>query len=115
MHTAVRAIYYIAPAIFYAKYFHGELVLNEDYGTDAIVYFRTKEVEAMELLPVYSDFACFYSVFSHDYDARTPRALQGTHHCLNMYHDLNPSSIFHIDDDNNFHVKTLLMNDGPYS
>ena len=37
-------------------YFHGDLILNscEGYGTDAIVYLKTKEAEAMELLPVYN-------------------------------------------------------------
>jgi len=40
----------------YARYFHGDLILNscEGYGTDAIVYLKTKEAEAMELLPVYN-------------------------------------------------------------
>ena len=38
------------------RYFHGDLILNscEGYGTDAIVYLKTKEAEAMELLPVYN-------------------------------------------------------------
>ena len=40
----------------YARYVHGDLILNscEGYGTDAIVYLKTKEAEAMELLPVYN-------------------------------------------------------------
>ena len=38
----------------YARYFHGDLILNscEGYGTDAIVYLKTKESEADRQVPL---------------------------------------------------------------
>ncbi len=40
----------------YARYFHGDIQLNsyEGYGTDAVIYLKTKEAEAIELLPVFN-------------------------------------------------------------
>merc|ERR1712038_1974804 len=40
----------------YARYFHGDLILNsyDGYGTDAVVYLKTSTVEATELLPVFN-------------------------------------------------------------
>jgi len=40
----------------YARYFHGDLILNsyDGYGTDAVVYLKTLTNEAMELLPVFN-------------------------------------------------------------
>ena len=40
----------------YARYFHGDLILNsyDGYGTDAVVYLKTMTHEAAELLPVFN-------------------------------------------------------------
>lgn len=40
----------------YARYFHGDLILNsyDGYGTDAVVYLKTLTHEAAELLPVFN-------------------------------------------------------------
>jgi len=40
----------------YARYFHGDLILNsyDGYGTDAVVYLKTLTNEASELLPVFN-------------------------------------------------------------
>jgi len=40
----------------YARYFHGDLILNsyDGYGTDAVVYLKTRTEEASELLPVFN-------------------------------------------------------------
>jgi len=40
----------------YARYFHGELVLNsyDGYGTDAVVYLKALTNEAVEVLPVFN-------------------------------------------------------------
>merc|ERR1739844_380756 len=40
----------------YARYFHGDLILNsyEGYGTDAVVYLKALTDDAMELLPVFN-------------------------------------------------------------
>merc|ERR1719283_443137 len=40
----------------YARYFHGDLILNsfDGYGTDAVVYLKTMTHEATELLPVFN-------------------------------------------------------------
>jgi len=40
----------------YARYFHGDLMLNsfDGYGTDAVVYLKTMTHEAAELLPVFN-------------------------------------------------------------
>jgi len=40
----------------YARYFHGDLILNsfDGYGTDAVVYLKTLTYEASELLPVFN-------------------------------------------------------------
>lgn len=40
----------------YARYFHGDLILNsyDGYGTDAVVYLKTVSHEALELLPVFN-------------------------------------------------------------
>jgi len=40
----------------YARYFHGDLILNsyDGYGTDAVVYLKTLTHEASELLPVFN-------------------------------------------------------------
>lgn len=40
----------------YARYFHGDLILNsyDGYGTDAVVYLKTRTHEACELLPVFN-------------------------------------------------------------
>jgi len=40
----------------YARYFHGDLILNsyDGYGTDAVVYLKTVPAEAAELLPVFN-------------------------------------------------------------
>lgn len=40
----------------YARYFHGDLILNsyDGYGTDAVVYLKTSTLEATELLPVFN-------------------------------------------------------------
>jgi len=40
----------------YARYFHGDLILNsyDGYGTDAVVYLKTLTHEANELLPVFN-------------------------------------------------------------
>jgi len=40
----------------YARYFHGDLILNsyDGYGTDAVVYLKTSTTEATELLPVFN-------------------------------------------------------------
>ena len=40
----------------YARYFHGDLILNsyDGYGTDAVVYLKTLTHEATELLPVFN-------------------------------------------------------------
>lgn len=40
----------------YARYFHGDLILNsfDGYGTDAIVYLKTRNDHAVELLPVFN-------------------------------------------------------------
>ena len=40
----------------YARYFHGDLILNsyDGYGTDAVVYLKTNTLEAQELLPVFN-------------------------------------------------------------
>jgi len=40
----------------YARYFHGDLILNsyDGYGTDAVVYLKTLTHEAKELLPVFN-------------------------------------------------------------
>lgn len=40
----------------YARYFHGDLVLSsyDGYGTDAVIYLKTKDDESMELLPVFN-------------------------------------------------------------
>eukprot|EP00096_Caligus_rogercresseyi_P008964 TRINITY_DN2951_c0_g1_i2.p1 TRINITY_DN2951_c0_g1~~TRINITY_DN2951_c0_g1_i2.p1 ORF type:complete len:339 (-),score=93.40 TRINITY_DN2951_c0_g1_i2:263-1279(-) len=40
----------------YARYFHGDLILNsyDGYGTDAVVYLKTHTYEANELLPVFN-------------------------------------------------------------
>jgi pyruvate dehydrogenase kinase 2/3/4 len=40
----------------YARYLHGDLILNsyEGYGTDAVVYLKTNDAEAIELLPVFN-------------------------------------------------------------
>jgi len=40
----------------YARYFHGDLILNsyDGYGTDAVVYLKTSTHEATELLPVFN-------------------------------------------------------------
>jgi len=40
----------------YARYFHGDLILNsyDGYGTDAVVYLKTSTTEANELLPIFN-------------------------------------------------------------
>jgi len=40
----------------YARYFHGDLILNsyDGYGTDAVVYLKTQTQEANELLPIFN-------------------------------------------------------------
>ena len=40
----------------YARYFHGDLILNsyDGYGTDAVVYLKALTHEATELLPVFN-------------------------------------------------------------
>ena len=40
----------------YARYFHGDLILNsfDGYGTDAVVYMKTLTHEATEMLPVFN-------------------------------------------------------------
>lgn len=40
----------------YARYFHGELILNsyDGHGTDAVVYLKAQTSEAVELLPVFN-------------------------------------------------------------
>lgn len=40
----------------YARYFHGELIVNsyDGYGTDAIVYLKTRTKDASELLPIFN-------------------------------------------------------------
>jgi len=40
----------------YARYFHGDLILNsyDGYGTDAVVYLKALTDDAMELLPVFN-------------------------------------------------------------
>ena len=40
----------------YARYYHGDLILNsyDGYGTDAVVYLKTLTHEATELLPVFN-------------------------------------------------------------
>jgi len=40
----------------YARYFHGDLILNsyDGYGTDAVVYLKTLTHEANELLPIFN-------------------------------------------------------------
>ena len=40
----------------YARYFHGDLIINsfEGYGTDALVYMKTKTTDANELLPIFN-------------------------------------------------------------
>ena len=40
----------------YARYFHGDLIINsyDGYGTDAVVYLKTLTHEATELLPVFN-------------------------------------------------------------
>eukprot|EP00088_Acartia_fossae_P018865 TRINITY_DN2093_c0_g1_i1.p1 TRINITY_DN2093_c0_g1~~TRINITY_DN2093_c0_g1_i1.p1 ORF type:complete len:431 (+),score=81.25 TRINITY_DN2093_c0_g1_i1:192-1484(+) len=40
----------------YARYFHGDLILNsyDGYGTDAVVYMKTQTQEANELLPIFN-------------------------------------------------------------
>merc|ERR1711872_44767 len=40
----------------YARYFHGDLILNsyDGYGTDAVVYLKSLTHEAHELLPVFN-------------------------------------------------------------
>jgi len=40
----------------YARYFHGDLILNsyDGYGTDAVVYLKTRTEEANELLPIFN-------------------------------------------------------------
>jgi len=40
----------------YARYFHGDLIVNsyEGYGTDAIVYLKALTSEANELLPIFN-------------------------------------------------------------
>ena len=40
----------------YARYFHGDLIVNsyDGYGTDAIVYLKARAVDAGELLPIFN-------------------------------------------------------------
>ena len=40
----------------YARYFHGDLILNsyDGYGTDAVVYLKACTDDATELLPVFN-------------------------------------------------------------
>jgi pyruvate dehydrogenase kinase 2/3/4 len=40
----------------YARYFHGDLILNsyDGYGTDAVIYLKTATSEANELLPIFN-------------------------------------------------------------
>lgn len=40
----------------YARYFHGDLIVNsyDGYGTDAIVYMKTQPGNAGELLPIFN-------------------------------------------------------------
>jgi pyruvate dehydrogenase kinase 2/3/4 len=40
----------------YARYLHGDLILNsyEGFGTDAVVYLKADDVESVELLPVFN-------------------------------------------------------------
>jgi len=54
----------------YARYFHGELVLNsyDGYGTDAVVYLKAMTNEAIELLPV------FNKTSTKQYRSSTPAA-----------------------------------------
>lgn len=54
----------------YARYFHGDLILNsyDGYGTDAVIYLKTHKHEASELLPV------FNKTSSKQYKASVPTA-----------------------------------------
>lgn len=40
----------------YARYFHGDLIVNsyDGYGTDAIVYLKVNASDASELLPIFN-------------------------------------------------------------
>ena len=40
----------------YARYFHGDLILNsyDGFGTDAVIYLRANTTDAVELLPVFN-------------------------------------------------------------
>lgn len=40
----------------YARYFHGDLILNslDGYGTDAVVYLKSSTADANELLPIFN-------------------------------------------------------------
>lgn len=54
----------------YARYFHGDLILNsfDGYGTDAVVYLKSNIDESTELLPV------FNKTSSKQYKTSTPTA-----------------------------------------
>jgi len=69
----------------YARYFHGDLVLNsyEGYGTDAIIYLKAHEEEAKELLPV------FNRTSSKQYKAAVPAA-DWTDPCSTMNRQYHP-------------------------
>ena len=54
----------------YARYFHGDLILNsyEGYGTDTVLFMKSNTNEANELLPV------FNKTSSKQYKAAVPAA-----------------------------------------
>ena len=54
----------------YARYFHGDLILNsyEGYGTDTVIFLKAETHEANELLPI------FNKTSSKQYKAAVPTA-----------------------------------------
>ena len=54
----------------YARYFHGDLIVNsyDGYGTDAIVYLKANSPDASELLPI------FNKTSTRQYKASVPTA-----------------------------------------
>ena len=61
----------------YAKYFHGDLIVNsfEGYGTDATVYLKALSSEASELLPIFNKTSIKHyreATGNHDWSSSTP-------------------------------------------
>jgi pyruvate dehydrogenase kinase 2/3/4 len=68
----------------YARYFHGDLVINsfEGYGSDAIVYLKVLSSEASELLPVFNKTSSkhYKSITgSHDWSSGSSNTNGGIH------------------------------------